>query len=82
MTLICTGMKNAQIGRELGVSAATIRLHIGNIHRKLATSSKVDLVLKLWQWCCANGRGTVACRWNCETCAPTSVVQDRQATGT
>lgn len=52
---ICSGMKNTQIGRELGVSIAAIRLHIGNIHRKLQTHSKVDVVLRLWQWSCTSG---------------------------
>lgn len=51
--MICRGMKNTQIGRELSVSNGTIRLHIGNLHRKLNTSSKVDLVLQLWSWSCA-----------------------------
>jgi DNA-binding NarL/FixJ family response regulator len=50
LALICRSMKNAQIAGELGVTNATIRLHIGNIHRKLSTDSKVDLVLKLWRW--------------------------------
>ena len=52
ISAVCTGMKNSQIGTELGVSNATIRLHVGNIHRKLSTRSKVDLVLCLWQWSC------------------------------
>jgi len=53
---ICSGMKNTQIGRELGVSIAAIRLHIGNIHKKLQTHSKVDVVLRLWHWSCAMAR--------------------------
>ena len=53
LAMVCKGLKNSQIGRELSVSNATIRLHIGNIHRKLDTGSKVDLVLRLWQWSCS-----------------------------
>ena len=56
MAMICRGMKNSQIGGELSVSNATIRLHIGNLHRKLNTRSKVDLVLKLWKWSCGSAR--------------------------
>ncbi len=55
LSKVCLGLKNIQIARELGVSNATIRLHIGNIHRKLGSTSKVDLVLQLWQWSCRNG---------------------------
>lgn len=57
VAMVCRGLKNTQIGTELGVSNATIRLHIGNIHRKLSTTSKVDLVLMLWQWACRDGGG-------------------------
>lgn len=47
---ICTGKKNFVVARELGLSEATIRLHITNIHRKLDTASKVDLVLRAFAW--------------------------------
>ena len=56
LAMICRGMMNQQIGQELKVSNATIRLHISNIHRKLQTRSKVDLVLGIWQWSSRTGR--------------------------
>jgi DNA-binding NarL/FixJ family response regulator len=46
-------MKNAAIAGELQVSEATVRLHITNIHRKLQTSSKVDVLIQAFQyWIC------------------------------
>lgn len=57
LQMICRGMKNAHIGRQLSVSDATVRLHMSNLHRKLGTGSKVDLVLKLWQWSLAGRCG-------------------------
>jgi len=50
IALICRGMKNAAIAADLGVSGATVRLHIRNVHRKVKTGDKVELVLKLWDW--------------------------------
>ncbi len=48
--LICRGMKNAAIAETLGVSVPTVRLHIGNIHRKIGTGDKTELVLAVWIW--------------------------------
>ena len=48
--LICRGMKNAAIAEALGVSIPTVRLHIGNIHRKIGTADKTGLVLAVWAW--------------------------------
>ena len=64
LSAVCLGKMNSQIGRELGISDATVRLHMGHIHRKLKTSSKVDLVLRLWQWSCNSegGRNAIAPR--------------------
>ncbi len=53
--LICTGMKNTRISRELHVSEATVRLHMTNLHRKVKSSNKVELLLKLWQWSITQG---------------------------
>jgi DNA-binding CsgD family transcriptional regulator len=53
--MICSGMSNADMARDLGISNATVRLHIGNVHRKLGTRSKVDLVVRIWNWS-MNGR--------------------------
>ncbi|HOA74093.1 MAG TPA: LuxR C-terminal-related transcriptional regulator [Phycisphaerae bacterium] len=54
--LLCTGMKNAAIADELQVSEATVRLHITNIHRKLQTSSKVDVLLQAFQYWISRSR--------------------------
>lgn len=51
---VCRGLKNSGIGEKLEVSDATVRLHMTNLHRKLGTTSKVDLVLKLWDWSIQN----------------------------
>lgn len=55
MLLICKGLDNRAAAREMKVSEATVRLHLRNIHRKLKTGAKVDLVLKLWQWSVGHG---------------------------
>lgn len=48
--LMCSGAKNLSIAMQLGVSEATVRLHITNIHRKLKTDNKVDLILQMFGW--------------------------------
>lgn len=48
--LICSGVKNAVIADRLGVSEATVRLHITNTHRKLGTGTKLDVVLRAFAW--------------------------------
>ncbi|GMU20279.1 MAG: hypothetical protein AMXMBFR13_03760 [Phycisphaerae bacterium] len=50
LRMICEGAKNSLIAQELGISPTTVRLHITNIHRKLDTFNKVDVVLKMWHW--------------------------------
>lgn len=47
MLLVCAGMTNVDIGLELDLSLPSIRLHIMNIHRKLGTSSKVQLLRRV-----------------------------------
>ncbi|NLX14212.1 MAG: hypothetical protein GXY44_11240 [Phycisphaerales bacterium] len=47
---------SANIARHLGISVPTVRLHVKNIHGKLGSVSKVDLVLKMWQWANTNVR--------------------------
>jgi len=54
--LLCTGLKNAAVATHLGVSEATVRLHITNIHRKLETASKVDVLIQAFQWWIARSR--------------------------
>lgn len=47
--LICQGMKNGAMARRLGLATPTIRFHLRNLHKKLDTSDKVDIVLKVWR---------------------------------
>jgi DNA-binding NarL/FixJ family response regulator len=56
----CLGSKNFLIATRIGVSEATIRLHITNIHRKLGTGNKVDLLLKAFRWSLAGGYQSIA----------------------
>ena len=46
--LICKGMKNGSIATTLGLAIPTIRFHLRNLHKKLQTADKVDIVLKAW----------------------------------
>lgn len=48
VSLICRGMKNSSMASELGLSTPTIRFHIRNLHKKLGTSDKLDVVLSVW----------------------------------
>jgi FixJ family two-component response regulator len=41
---IVTGRRNKEIARELGVTEATVKLHRGNIMRKMRANSLVELV--------------------------------------
>lgn len=46
---VATGRLNKQIAHELGISEITVKLHRGNVMRKLNASSVGDLV-RLWEW--------------------------------
>jgi len=39
-----SGMLNKQIASEIGASEATVKIHRGNVMRKMKTGSVVDLV--------------------------------------
>src|SRR6201988_3386071 len=45
MTLVVSGMLNKQIASEIGASEATVKIHRGNVMRKMKAVSVVDLVL-------------------------------------
>ena len=49
--LVCLGLKNGTIAHRMGVSVATARLHLRNLHRKTETADKVDLVRAAWHFC-------------------------------
>jgi FixJ family two-component response regulator len=44
MTLVISGMLNKQIASEIGTSEATVKIHRGNVMRKMQAASVVDLV--------------------------------------
>jgi FixJ family two-component response regulator len=44
MTLVIGGMLNKQIASEIGASEATVKIHRGNVMRKMHAGSVVDLV--------------------------------------
>jgi FixJ family two-component response regulator len=44
MNLVVSGMLNKQIASEIGTSEATVKVHRGNVMRKMKTGSVVDLV--------------------------------------
>jgi len=44
MTLVVSGMLNKQIASEIGASEATVKIHRGNVMRKMKAGSVVDLV--------------------------------------
>ncbi len=50
LCLICMGHKNSAIASVLGLTTATVRFHLFNIHGKTNTGNKIDLVLKIWRW--------------------------------
>jgi FixJ family two-component response regulator len=44
MALVVTGLLNKQIGRELGVTEKTVKVHRGQVMRKMAAGSLAELV--------------------------------------
>jgi FixJ family two-component response regulator len=44
MALVTTGLMNKQIASEIGVSEVTVKLHRGNVMRKMAAKSLAELV--------------------------------------
>jgi FixJ family two-component response regulator len=44
MRLVTTGLLNKQVAAEMGVSEITVKVHRGNVMRKMKANSLVDLV--------------------------------------
>jgi DNA-binding NarL/FixJ family response regulator len=43
--LVCTGLSNKQIGRQLDVTEGTVKVHLHNIYVKLAIRNRTMLAL-------------------------------------
>ncbi len=43
--LVCRGMRNEDIAKELGISPGTAKTHIRNIYRKVHVKSKISMLL-------------------------------------
>ena len=44
MTLVTAGLMNKQVAGELGLSEITVKIHRGNVMRKMGVRSLADLV--------------------------------------
>jgi DNA-binding CsgD family transcriptional regulator len=47
--LVCDGMDNEQIGKELRIEYNTVRAHLGNIFRKVGVKGKAGVILEFIQ---------------------------------
>lgn len=46
LALLCEGMPNKSIARELNISASTVKVHIGQILNELGVSSRLQAVVE------------------------------------
>jgi two-component system nitrate/nitrite response regulator NarP len=44
--LVVQGMRNREIGKELGVAEGTVKAHLHRIYEKLGVSDRTDLMLR------------------------------------
>jgi DNA-binding NarL/FixJ family response regulator len=45
LNLVATGMANKQIGRALGISERTVKVHVGNIFRRIGVADRTSAAL-------------------------------------
>ncbi|HKF58289.1 MAG TPA: response regulator transcription factor [Blastocatellia bacterium] len=45
VSLVCSGLRNKEIGSKLCISVATVRHHLGSIFSKLDLSGRLDLII-------------------------------------
>jgi two-component system nitrate/nitrite response regulator NarL len=45
--LVCQGLKNREIGNQLGMSEGTVKLYLHNVYRKLGVANRTSLALKI-----------------------------------
>jgi len=47
--LVCRGLPNKRIARELGISEATVKIHLHRVFRKLSVANRVQLTIRAQQ---------------------------------
>jgi DNA-binding NarL/FixJ family response regulator len=45
LKLVCKGLANKQIGRELGISEHTVKVHLGNVFRQIGVGDRTSAAL-------------------------------------
>ena len=49
LRLLSRGMTNAQIAREMGISANTVRIHVERVRKQLGARTRGEAVAKAYQ---------------------------------
>jgi DNA-binding CsgD family transcriptional regulator len=47
VSLVCEGLSNKEIGRRLGVTEGTIKVHLNSIYEQLGVRSRIELMVAL-----------------------------------
>lgn len=45
LDLVAQGMSNRQIGRSLGISERTVKVHVGNVFRRIGVADRISAAL-------------------------------------
>ena len=62
LSLLCQGLSNKAIGRQLDIAVATVKVHVGNILRALDVSTRLEAVLLARCWALSHDPETGAPR--------------------